>query len=206
MACKRSPVRLRYSPQTSSARSKRKEAEGSSFGFLFLIDFLLSGSLPFEIEPVSVAAIAANGLVAVAHGAGTDAAGLAIFTGFPACALAAAAGLASAACADFTTFCSRSFAALAGFSVCGFSGRPAFSAVELSVSGTPVAVFAPPSVAIAASRPAFASAGEASRPTFTHTLRTFGATGTVAGVAFYPSPGAGQQHAQDDQSDASAVI
>ena len=116
-----------------------------------MIEFFLSGSLPFEIEPVSVAAIAANGLVAVAHGAGTDAAGLAIIAGFLARALAAAAGLTSAACADFTTFCSCSFAALAGFSVGGFSGRPAFSAVELSVSGTPVAVLSTSSVAIAAS-------------------------------------------------------
>jgi len=116
-----------------------------------MCELFLSGSLPFEIEPVSVAAIAANGLVAVAHGAGTDAAGLAIIAGFLACALAAAAGLAAAACTDFTTFCSRSFAALAGFSVCGFSGRPAFSAVELSVSGTPVAVLPTSSVAIAAS-------------------------------------------------------
>lgn len=52
----------------------------------------------------------------------------------------------------------------------------------------------------------FAPAANAFRPAFTHALRTFGATGTVAGVAVYPPAGAGQQHAQDDQSDAPEVI
>jgi hypothetical protein len=74
-----------------------------SFGFVILQLLFLRG-LPFEIKPVSVAAIASDVSFSVAHGAGTDTAGLTIFAGFLACALTVAAGLAAAACADFTTF------------------------------------------------------------------------------------------------------
>jgi hypothetical protein len=88
----------------STAKTQRNEAEGLSFGFVFMIEFFLSGSLSFEIEPVSVAAIAPDGPFSVAHRAGTDAAGLAIFTGFLASTLTAAAGVAPASCAYFTAF------------------------------------------------------------------------------------------------------
>jgi hypothetical protein len=52
----------------------------------------------------------------------------------------------------------------------------------------------------------FTSAAKALRLAFSHALRTFGATGTVAGITVYPPAGAGQQHTQDDQADAPVVI
>jgi hypothetical protein len=52
----------------------------------------------------------------------------------------------------------------------------------------------------------FTSAAKALRLAFSHALRTFCATGTVAGIAVYPPAGAGQQQAQDDQPGAPAMI